>query len=238
ADLGEFGRTDRLRPHGLRDESINLDCTFSFPLGFHFHLVYVDLLASSTTDDDNTSSAVNYGKRGGGLSLPDDGCFLFYVQVLPSPTIRTFPAQAFNWKPSSGNNQQNVKREDKSYTDFSFQTFQSSTNTNQTEQQQAWSFKEYVKDDDFSSRKNMVKSKYNQMQNFPQWPGKQNHVTGSGGDAVVGDKMKSFGADFMATTGTSNEESKLDSELRRKRKGKPFSKKAKKHSKKELKKAN
>ncbi|MBA0549939.1 hypothetical protein Golob_020932 [Gossypium lobatum] len=37
------------------------------------------------------------------------------------------------------------------------------------EQQQSWSFKEFVKEDGFSSRKNMVKSKYNQMQNFSQW---------------------------------------------------------------------
>ncbi|MBA0849924.1 hypothetical protein Goshw_022813 [Gossypium schwendimanii] len=40
---------------------------------------------------------------------------------------------------------------------------------NLQEQQQSWSFKEFVKEDGFSSRKNMVKSKYNQMQNFSQW---------------------------------------------------------------------
>ncbi|TYI91000.1 hypothetical protein E1A91_D03G161500v1 [Gossypium mustelinum] len=98
--------------------------------------------------------------------LLDSPVLLNASNILPSPTTGTFPAQAFNWKPSSGNNQQNVKRVDKSYTDFSFQTFQSSTNTNQTAQQEAWSFKESVKEDDFSSGKNMVKSEYNQMQSF------------------------------------------------------------------------
>ncbi|KAG4206728.1 hypothetical protein ERO13_A03G025100v2 [Gossypium hirsutum] len=192
----------------------------SFPqnaFGFSTHpfmtTSFSDLLASGTTDDDNPSSAVNHGKRGGGLSLSDriaertgsgvpkfkslpppslpispplvspssyfaippglspaelldSPVLLNASNILPSPTTGTFPAQAFNWKPSSGNNQQNVKREDKSYTDFSFQTFQSSTNANQTAQQQAWSFKESVKEDDFSSGKNMVKSEYNQMQSF------------------------------------------------------------------------
>nr|KJB20469.1 hypothetical protein B456_003G150700 [Gossypium raimondii] len=98
--------------------------------------------------------------------LLDSPVLLNSSNILPSPTTGTFPAQAFNWKPSSGNNQQNVKRVDKSYTDFSFQTFQSSTNTNQTAQQEAWSFKESVKEADFSSGKNMVKSEYNQMQSF------------------------------------------------------------------------
>ncbi|XVF68434.1 hypothetical protein PTKIN_Ptkin11bG0002400 [Pterospermum kingtungense] len=100
---------------------------------------------------------------------------LFYVQILPSPTTGTFPAQALNWKSNSGNNQQNVKQEDKNYSDFSFQThprpatssssmFQSSTNAIQTAQEQAWSFQ---KQDDFSSGKNMVKPEYSQMQSFP-----------------------------------------------------------------------
>ncbi|KAE8713467.1 putative WRKY transcription factor 26 [Hibiscus syriacus] len=50
--------------------------------------------------------------------------------ILPSPTTGTFPPQAFfNWKPSSGNNQLNVKREDNN--DFSSQT---ESNTIQTMQ--------------------------------------------------------------------------------------------------------
>ncbi|KAE8722751.1 putative WRKY transcription factor 33 [Hibiscus syriacus] len=109
--------------------------------------------------------------------LLDSPVLLNASNILPSPTTGTFPPQAFfNWKPSSGNNQRNVKREDNNY-DFSFQTqprpatdssttFQSSTNAIQTAQQQAWSFKESAKENDFSSGKNMVKSEYNQMQSF------------------------------------------------------------------------
>lgn len=48
-------------------------------------------------------------------------CFLFCVQILPSPTTGTFPGQGLNWKSSSGNIQQNVKKEDRSFSDFSFQ---------------------------------------------------------------------------------------------------------------------
>ncbi|XVF46166.1 hypothetical protein PTKIN_Ptkin03bG0005000 [Pterospermum kingtungense] len=111
--------------------------------------------------------------------LLDSPVLLNAFNVLPSPTTGTFPAQAFNWKPNSGNNQQNVKQEEKNYSDFSFQTqptrpatsssslFQSSTNTIQTAQQrQAWSFQESAKQDDFSSGKSMVKSEYSQMQSF------------------------------------------------------------------------
>ncbi|XWS74413.1 hypothetical protein CRYUN_Cryun02cG0213900 [Craigia yunnanensis] len=44
--------------------------------------------------------------------------------------------------------------------------FQSSTNSIQTAPQQAWSFQESAKQDDFSSGKSMVKSEYTQMQSF------------------------------------------------------------------------
>ncbi|GMI96921.1 WRKY DNA-BINDING PROTEIN 33, WRKY DNA-binding protein 33 [Hibiscus trionum] len=93
--------------------------------------------------------------------LLDSPVLLNASNILPSPTTGTFPPQAFfNWKSSSGNNQQNVKPEDNNY-DFSFQT-----HTIQTAQQQAWSFKESAKENEFSSGKNMVKSEYNQMQSF------------------------------------------------------------------------
>ncbi|XP_022752927.1 WRKY transcription factor WRKY24-like [Durio zibethinus] len=110
--------------------------------------------------------------------LLDSPVLLNAFNVLPSPTTGTFPAQAFNWKSNSANNQQNVKQEDKNYSDFSFQThprpatssssmFQSSTNTNQTVQrQQAWSFHESAKQEDFSSGKSMVKPEYTQMQSI------------------------------------------------------------------------
>lgn len=45
-------------------------------------------------------------------------------QILPSPTTGAFAAQSFNWKSSSGGNQQVVKEEDKSFSNFSFQTQQ------------------------------------------------------------------------------------------------------------------
>ncbi|WRX33053.1 hypothetical protein QQP08_025540 [Theobroma cacao] len=75
--------------------------------------------------------------------LLDSPVLLNASNVLPSPTTGTFPAQAFNWKSNSGNNLQNVKQEDKNYSNFTFQTqprpatssssmFQSSTNTIQT----------------------------------------------------------------------------------------------------------
>ncbi|OMP02348.1 DNA-binding WRKY [Corchorus olitorius] len=152
---------------------------------------FSDLLASGTVDDDNPSSAVNGGfssRREGGLSLSDriaertgsglspaelldSPVLLNASNILPSPTTGTFPAQAFNWKLNSGNNQQNVKQEDKNYSDFSFQTqprpdssssamIQSSTNSIQTAQQQAWSFQESA------AKQDMVKPEYNQMQSF------------------------------------------------------------------------
>lgn len=43
------------------------------------------------------------------------------MQILPSPTTGTFPSQGFNWRSNSNSNQQDVKREDKNYLDFSFQ---------------------------------------------------------------------------------------------------------------------
>ncbi|XWS53396.1 hypothetical protein CRYUN_Cryun11dG0154000 [Craigia yunnanensis] len=115
-----------------------------------------------------------------GLSLAellDSPVLLNAYNILPSPTTGTFPAQTFNWKSNSGTNQQNVKQEEKNYSDFSFQThprpatssssmFQSSTNTIQTAQQETWSFQESAKQDDFSSGKRMVKPEYNQMQSF------------------------------------------------------------------------
>ncbi|GLU11936.1 hypothetical protein SLE2022_286540 [Rubroshorea leprosula] len=75
--------------------------------------------------------------------------------ILPSPTTGTFPSQAFNWKPNSGDNLPNVKQEDKNMSDFSFHPqpiFKSSTKP--------------TKPDDFSSGKNMVKPEFTQMKSF------------------------------------------------------------------------
>ncbi|OVA17217.1 DNA-binding WRKY [Macleaya cordata] len=53
--------------------------------------------------------------------LLDSPVLLSTSNILPSPTTGTFPAHSFNWKGNSGNFQQNVKQEDRNYSDFSFQ---------------------------------------------------------------------------------------------------------------------
>ncbi|KAJ7964273.1 WRKY transcription factor [Quillaja saponaria] len=111
--------------------------------------------------------------------LLDSPVLLNSYNILPSPTTGTFTGQAFNWKSNSVDNQQTIKQEDKTYTGFSFQpqprppsqsttTFQSSTNTIPTvQQQQAWSFQEATKQDNFSSGKSMVKTENgSSMQSF------------------------------------------------------------------------
>ncbi|KAJ1437525.1 WRKY domain [Sesbania bispinosa] len=106
--------------------------------------------------------------------LLDSPVLLNPSNVLPSPTTGAF--QSFNWKSSSGGNQQIVKEEDKSFSNFSFQTqpgppvtsaatFQSSNVTNQT--QQPWSFQEATKQDSLSSGKSMMKTENSSsMQSF------------------------------------------------------------------------
>ncbi|KAF9661861.1 hypothetical protein SADUNF_Sadunf19G0112700 [Salix dunnii] len=112
--------------------------------------------------------------------LLDSPVLLNPSNILPSPTTGTFPAQAFNWKSSSGNSLQNVKKEDKTFSNFSFQQparppttssamFQSSNSTIQPEQQQTWGFQESAKQDAYVSERNsMVKMEYNSnsMQSF------------------------------------------------------------------------
>uniref|UniRef100_A0A5B6YUL0 Putative WRKY transcription factor 33 n=1 Tax=Davidia involucrata TaxID=16924 RepID=A0A5B6YUL0_DAVIN len=103
--------------------------------------------------------------------LLDSPVLLSSSYILPSPTTGSFPAQSFNWKSNSSNNQQGVKQEEKNYTDFSFQPqtrpptssttiFQSQTTTIPTEQQ-AWSFQEPTKQDG-----SMVKSEFVSRQSF------------------------------------------------------------------------
>ncbi|KAJ6878321.1 WRKY transcription factor WRKY24-like [Populus alba x Populus x berolinensis] len=105
--------------------------------------------------------------------LLDSPVMLNPSNILPSPTTGTFPGQGLNWKSSSGNIQQNVKKEDRSFSDFSFQPparpstnssamFQSSNSTVQPGQQQTWGFQEPAKQDEFvSGKSNMVKMEYN-----------------------------------------------------------------------------
>ncbi|XP_057442193.1 WRKY transcription factor WRKY24-like isoform X2 [Lotus japonicus] len=91
--------------------------------------------------------------------LLDSPVLLNSSNILPSPTTGAFAAQSFNWKSSSGGNQQVVKEEDKSFSNFSFQTqqapppattstatYQSSNVASQT-QQQPWSYQEATKQD-------------------------------------------------------------------------------------------
>lgn len=114
--------------------------------------------------------------------LLDSPVLLSSSNILPSPTTGTFPSQGFNWRSNSNSNQQDVKREDKNYLDFSFQPqarpsttsasmFQPSTTTITTEQalrgqQPAWSFQEPTKQDSFSSEKTTVKSEFGSYQSF------------------------------------------------------------------------
>ncbi|KAK9998872.1 hypothetical protein SO802_018475 [Lithocarpus litseifolius] len=109
--------------------------------------------------------------------LLDSPVLLNTSNILPSPTTGTFPAQAFNWRSNFSNQQQNVKQENKNYSDFSFQTqqrpplssttnYQPSNTAIQTVQPQAWSFQEPTKQDDFSTGKSMVKAEFGSMQGY------------------------------------------------------------------------
>ncbi|GAV58658.1 WRKY domain-containing protein [Cephalotus follicularis] len=103
--------------------------------------------------------------------LLDSPVLLSTSNILPSPTTGTFPAQAFNWKSNSGNNQQNVKQENKNYVDFSFQPQARPNTTSSTmfqtqAQQKPWTYQEPTKSNDFSSDKNIVKSEITSMQSF------------------------------------------------------------------------
>ncbi|XP_027329546.1 WRKY transcription factor WRKY24-like isoform X2 [Abrus precatorius] len=110
--------------------------------------------------------------------LLDSPVLLNSSNVLPSPTTGAFAAQSFNWKNSSGQNQRIVKEEDKSFSNFSFQTqpgppatstttFQSSTVSVQTQPPPPWSFQEATKQDGYSSGKGMMKTENNSsMQSF------------------------------------------------------------------------
>ncbi|PHT45638.1 putative WRKY transcription factor 25 [Capsicum baccatum] len=106
--------------------------------------------------------------------LLDSPVLLSSSNVLPSPTTGSFPAQAFNWKSSSNN--QDVKQEEKNYSDFSFQTqvgTAASISQTQTSHvslgQQAWNYQEPTKQDGLSSDQNANgRSEFNTMQSFMQ----------------------------------------------------------------------
>lgn len=50
--------------------------------------------------------------------------FVVKLQILPSPTTGAFSAQSYNWRNNSEGNQQIVNEENKSFSNFSFQTQQ------------------------------------------------------------------------------------------------------------------
>nr|DAD25128.1 TPA_asm: hypothetical protein HUJ06_026592 [Nelumbo nucifera] len=104
--------------------------------------------------------------------LLDSPVLLSASNLLQSPTTGTLPSQAFNWKNSSVNYQQGVKKEEKNLSDFSFQPqtrpamgsvsmFESSITTiskdeNSEGLEQEWNFQP-TKQADFSFGKRMVK---------------------------------------------------------------------------------
>nr|QXR38077.1 WRKY33 [Caragana korshinskii] len=102
--------------------------------------------------------------------------FLSSPNVFASPTIDAFAGQSFNWKNSSGEDQQNDKEDEKNYSDFSFQTqtkpasdFQSSSGMFQAEpikKQDIWKFSEPKMQTDFSSERTAEKSEFTSTQSF------------------------------------------------------------------------
>ncbi|XP_027352741.1 probable WRKY transcription factor 33 isoform X2 [Abrus precatorius] len=96
--------------------------------------------------------------------------FLPSPSILASPTTEAFAGQTFNWRNSSGEEQQPDKEDEKNFTDFSFQTqIQSSSSMFQVEplkKQDIWKFNEPTKQTDFSSERTSTKSEFASIQNF------------------------------------------------------------------------
>nr|QFI57410.1 WRKY15 [Glycyrrhiza glabra] len=96
--------------------------------------------------------------------------FLSSPNAFASPTSEAFAGQSFNWKNSSGEDQQQGDKEDeKNYSDFSFQTqtkptpvFQSSSSMSQVQEpikkQDIWKSNEPTKQTDYSSERVAAKS--------------------------------------------------------------------------------
>eukprot|EP00257_Ricinus_communis_P027046 XP_025014460.1 probable WRKY transcription factor 33 [Ricinus communis] len=129
-----------------------------------------------------------------GLSPTDflDSPVLFSTSnVVPSPTTGTFAGQTFNWRSNiSNDNQRGFKGDEKTYSDFSFQTqtrpllassssssslsssiFQSSSSIisgdeSMKKQQEAWNFKKPIKQADRPSEKGVVKQEFTPVQSF------------------------------------------------------------------------
>ncbi|KAH0662424.1 double WRKY type transfactor [Solanum tuberosum] len=108
--------------------------------------------------------------------LLDSPVLLSSSNLLPSPTTGSFPSHAFNWKSSS---HQDVKQEDKNYSDFSFQPqvgTAASISQSQTNHvplgQQAWNYQEPTKQNDQNVN---GRSEFNTLQSFMQNNNDQNN---------------------------------------------------------------
>ncbi|KAI3461695.1 hypothetical protein Pfo_018358 [Paulownia fortunei] len=96
--------------------------------------------------------------------LLDSPVLLSASNILPSPTTGTFPIQAFNWKSNSDRSQQkDIKNEQKTFSDFSFQT---QRNPPTSYGQQKWGYQETANQDVASSDKDNLESEFNSMQSF------------------------------------------------------------------------
>nr|WCL15193.1 WRKY4180 [Atractylodes chinensis] len=102
-------------------------------------------------------SPSSYFSIPGGLSpadFLDSPVLLSSSHNLPSPTTGSFPLHAFNWKTNDQNQEQGIKKQHKTFTDFSFQS-QSNPSTEIYEQPR------------FEDEEDLVKSEYPfQMQSF------------------------------------------------------------------------
>ncbi|KAL2330640.1 hypothetical protein Fmac_018221 [Flemingia macrophylla] len=97
--------------------------------------------------------------------------FLPSPNISASPTTEALVSQSFNWRNSSGEEQQRYKENEKNYSDFSFQPqIQSSSSMFQGQEplkkQDMWKFNEDIKQTEFSSEMTAKKSEYPSIQSF------------------------------------------------------------------------
>ncbi|KAK7395031.1 hypothetical protein VNO78_15573 [Psophocarpus tetragonolobus] len=98
---------------------------------------------------------------------------LFFASpnIFASPTTEALVSQSFNWRNSSGEEQQCDKEDEKNYSDFSFHSqIQSSSSMFQEQdplkKQDIWKFNEPTKQTDFSSERTATKSEYPSIHRF------------------------------------------------------------------------
>nr|AYV88110.1 WRKY33 [Magnolia lotungensis] len=91
--------------------------------------------------------------------LLDSPVLLSSSNMMLSPTTGTFPTHSFNWRGSSGNYQQGIKEEQRSYSDFSFQPHTRPATAPQSIFQSSSSM--ISTPSEFSALKTNIKSEYN-----------------------------------------------------------------------------